>query len=156
MSNTLWRMSVLAAVLAGLAAVEPPARADGGRTELSLRSKYSGDPLVAGARRVGLSVTLDGKGGGSGTLTLDPNIRDGETSTQIAIREIPVQVRLVSDDAHAAKGRRLYELRGTGPEGKPDDGNGRWFLVRPVEGEAPCWLVFADKDGKFSDILVLE
>jgi len=123
---------------------------------LTLKSGYTGKMLVDGARRVGLSVTLDAKGDGSGTLKLDPNISDGAISTTIAVREIPVRVRLVADEGQAGKGRRLYELKRTGPEGKVEEGGERWFLVRPLKKGAPSWLVFADKDGNFQDILVLE
>jgi hypothetical protein len=132
-------------------------RADDKPSEkLDLKSGYTGKVLVDGARRVVLSVTLDDKGGGSGTLTLNPNIVAGGRSTLIAVRDIPVRLRLVQDEGQAGKGRRLYELQRTGPEGKVEEGGERWFLVRPLKAGAPCWLVFADKDGKFQDILMLE
>jgi hypothetical protein len=157
MSNILSRGVVPAPLLVCFAVIASQVRAgDKSPETLTLKSGYSGKVLVDGARRVSLSVTLDEKGDGSGTLTLDPNIRDGARSTTIAIRDIPVRVRLVPDEGQAGKGRRLYELRRTGPEGKAEEGGERWFLAGPLKGGTPCWLVFADKDGKFQDILVLE
>ena len=61
-----------------------------------------------------------------------------------------------ADEGEAGKGRRHYELKRTGPEGKAGDGGEHWFLVRPLKEGMPCGLVFADKDGMFKDILVLE
>jgi hypothetical protein len=74
----------------------------------------------------------------------------------MAVRGIPVRLRLVKDEDQAAKGRRLYEQRKTEEEGKAEAGERRWFLVRPLDKGSPCWLVFADKDGKFQDVLRLE
>src|SRR5262245_60969385 len=157
MPNIVSRGGVLAAALVCLVAYELRVCADDKPPEkLSLKSGYSGKMLVDGARRVSLSVTLDAKGGGSGTLTLDPNIRDGARSTTIAVREIPIRAQLVRDEEQAAKGRRLYELKRTGPEGKVDESGERWFLVRPLKEGRARWLLFADKDGRFQDILVLE
>lgn len=157
MQNTLSRTGVLAAVLACLAAIEPRVRADDTPAEmLTLKSGYSGKVLVAGARRIGLSVTLDEKGDGSGTLMFDPNIVDGLRSTTIAIKTIPVRIRLIRDEEHAARGRRLYELVMTGPEGKVVEGGERWLLVRPLKKDGPYSLIFEDKNGKVQDVLVLE
>src|SRR5262249_24889185 len=148
---------VLAAALAGLLLTEFQVGADDKQFEkLTLKSSYSGKVLIAVARRVSLSVTLDEKGGGSGTLRLDPNIREGATSTLAEIRDIPVRVQLARDEEQATKGRRLDELKRTGPEGKVEEGGERWFLVKPLREGMPYWLVFADKDGKFQDVLVLE
>ena len=157
MSNILARGGVLATALICLVVIELQLRAGYKPPEkLALKSGYSGKVLVGGARRVSLSVVLDEKGGGSGILTLDPNIWDGERSTAIAIREIPIRLRLAQDEGQAGKGRRLYELKRAGPEGQAEEGGERWFLVRPLKEGMPYWLVFADKDGKFQDILVLE
>jgi len=157
MSSFLSRAVVPGVALIGLVVVELQVRAEDKPPEkLALKSGYSGKVLADGARRVSLSVTLDEKGSGSGTLTLDPNITDGERSTAIAILEVPISLQLVPDEGQAGKGRRLYELKRTGPEGKVEEGGPRWFLVRPVEKGAPSWLVFADKDGKFQDILLLQ
>jgi len=144
-------------VLAGLAGGESRGRAeDRPEDSLALKSGYSGKWLTGGARRVHLTITLGEKGTGSGTLTLDPNIYEGDTATQIAIQKIPVQARLVHDEEAAAKGRRLYELRRSEEEGKVDKTGEHWLLVRPLKAGAPCWLVFADKDGKVQDVLMLE
>ncbi|HKA08583.1 MAG TPA: hypothetical protein VKD71_15095 [Gemmataceae bacterium] len=157
MSYVLSRTGVLAAALASFVLVDGPGRAEDKRgQELNLMSRYAGNVLVDGARRVSLSVTLDGKGGGSGTLTFDPNIYEGETATCIAVKYFKVRVEAVADAENETKGRRVYELKQTGPEGKVETGDERWFLVRPIKGGADCWLVFADKDGKFRDILMLE
>src|SRR5262245_40725261 len=136
MPNIVLRRIVMAATLASLVAVELRAQADDKPSEkLTLKSGYSGKMLVEGGRKVSLSVALDGKGNGSGTLRLDPNIHEGNTSTQIAIHEISIQLRLIPDEGQAAKGRRLYELRKV----VMDDSLGRakvepvrWLLVRPV------------------------
>lgn len=156
MSNFLSRRRILAAALAGLLAHELRLCADDKPPEqLALKSGYSGNVLVAGARRISVSVTLDEKGDGSGTLTLDPNIVDKDRSTTIAIKTIPVRIRLIRDKEHTAKGRRLYEMMRTGPEGKIEEGGDRWFLVRPLKNDMPWRLIFADRDGKFQDVLTL-
>jgi hypothetical protein len=31
-----------------------------------------------------------------------------------------------------------------------------WLLVKPLKEGLPCWLLFADKDGKVQDVLMLE
>lgn len=157
MSTVLSRAVVLVAALAGLVLVEGPVRAeDKPPQKLTLKSGYSGKPLVDGARRVRLSVSLDESGNGSGVLTFDPNVVDGKRSTAAAVREIPVQIQLTRDEEQTTKGRRLYELKKTGPEGKVEEGDHRWFLVKPLKEGTPCWLVIADKDGKVQDVLVLE
>jgi hypothetical protein len=156
MANIFLRAGVLV-VLAGLAGGDPRVRAeDRPEDSLTLKSGYSGKWLAGGARRVHLTVTLDKRGDGSGTLTLDPNVYEGGTATQIAIQKIPVRARLAHDDEAAAKGRRLYELRRSEEEGKVDKTGEHWLLVRPFKAGAPCWLVFVDKDGKAQDVLLLE
>jgi|GEM_PF-3892508 len=157
MSNVMSRRGVLAAALGGIASLGLPARAEDRPTAtIHLKSGYSGKWLVAGARQVRLSVTLRASGNGSGTLTLDPNIYEGGTATQIAIRQIEVRVELVHDDEQSAKGRRLYELKKTGLDGKVGAADERWFLVKPIKEGMPCWLLFADRDGKFQEVLILE
>jgi hypothetical protein len=129
MSNILSRGVVLAAALICLVVVALPAPADNKPpAKRTLKSGYSGKVLVGGARQVSLSVALDELGGGSGVLTLDPNIRDGGISTQIAIQEIPIRLRLAQDEGQAGKGRRFYELKRTWPEGKEEVGGsaGSW------------------------------
>lgn len=150
------RAGIFVAALAGLAAVETSVRADGPAETITLKSDYSRDWLVDRARQVHLSMTLDKTGSGSGTLTFDPNIHDEWGSTCIAIHEVRVRVRLICDDARDAKGRRLYELRPVGEEGRVMEDGERWLLVRPLKAGAPCSLVFADKDGKVRDVLLLE
>jgi hypothetical protein len=145
------------AVFTGLIGAKPGALTEGRASEnLALKSTYSKEMLVSGARQVHLSLKLDEKGNGSGTLTFDPNIHDEFGSTCIAINDVPVQVRLVLEDGSAAKGRRVYELKPTGNEGKVDDGREHWLLIRPLKAGAPAALVFVDKDGKVQDVLVVE
>jgi hypothetical protein len=156
MSNVLSPTAFLLVGLAAFAAVETRVRAEAPPETLTLKSGYSRGWLVAGARQLHLSVTLDPTGSGTGTLTFDPNIHDEWGSTCIATREIQVRVRLVPDDAREAKGRRLYELTPVGDEGKVQGDGDRWLLVRPVKAGVPCWLVLPDKDGKVHDVLVLE
>lgn len=157
MSNVLSRGVMPTAALVCLLAAQLQGRADHRQPDkLTLQSGYSRSVLVDWARQVSLSVVLDEKEGGSGTLTFDPNIHDEWGSTCIAIQDIPVRVRLVQDDGRAAKGRRLYELKPVGEEGRVSEGGEHWFLVRPEKAGLPCWLVFADKGGKFGDVLMLE
>ena len=153
MMNVLWRTLAMA----GLLAIGLPARADDKSAEaLTLKSVYSDQKVVSDARQVRLSMKLDDKGNGSGTLTLDPNLHDQFGATQIAITEVPVRVRLTRDDGRDAKGRRLYELRPVGAEGKIDEDGDHWMLVRPLKAGSSSLLIFADKSGKFQDILTLE
>jgi len=156
-TNFLLGTSTLAAALSGFVLIESEARANVKRPDkLTLKSGYSGKVLIDRARRVSLSVTLDGKGSGWGVLTFDPNFYEGGTATQIAIEEISIQLRLVADEAKTAKGRRVYELKRTASEGKVEEGVEHWFLVRPLKEGMPHWLVFVDKDGRFRDVLMLE
>jgi hypothetical protein len=154
MSNVLSR-GVLVAALVGLVAgplrstaCEPPGEV------LTLKSAYSAKPMVDGARQVRLQLRPDASGGGSGTLTLDPNIVDDLGSTCIALTEIPVRVRRILDDEAAAKGRRVYELNRVEEEGK--EGLGRWLLIKPLKAGAPSSLVFVERDGKIRDVVVVE
>jgi hypothetical protein len=123
--------------------------------ELALKSNYSPTVLVNGARQVRLKVTLDPKGRGTGTLETDPNFIDEWGSTCIAIQEYSVSIKLVESKEQTAKGRRLYEIRLRGDEGKVED-QPRWFLIRPVVGNSPTLLVFVDDKGKFQDVLALQ
>jgi len=160
MSNVLSRGGLVAAALVCFAVSGLPVRACPPPPEtLTLKSGYTSKVQIDGARQVVLSVTLDARGSGSGTLSFDPNILNEFGSTQIAIKDIPIRIELVRDDEPAAKGRRLYELK----REVLDDSLGRarveavrWFLVRPFKDGAPCYLVFVDKDGKFQDVLTLQ
>jgi hypothetical protein len=153
MMNVLWRTLAMA----GLLAIGLPARADDKSAEaLTLKSAYSDKKVISDARQVRLSVKLDDKGNGSGTLTLDPNLHNDLGSTQIAITEIPVRVRVVQDDGRDAKGRRLYELKRVVEEGKVDERGEHWFLIRPLKTTAPAMLIFADDAGRFREVLTLE
>ena len=130
MSNVLSRTVVLAAALVSVVVLELQVRAEDKPSEkLALESGYSGKVLIDGARRVSLSVTLDAKGSGSGTLRFDPNILDGDTSTSAAIRKIPIRIQLAPDEAQAAKGRRLFELKRKGDEDKVVEGGVRLMAL---------------------------
>jgi hypothetical protein len=158
MSNVVLRTGVL--VLACLVAVEFRVKAAEKKAEeLNLRSEYSDAPLLKGGREVGLAVTLNEKGGGSGILTLDPNIQREDKNGIISKTLLPdavisVQLKLIQDKAETAKGRRLYELREV-ENGKVDTGRVRWYLAVPLKEGAPCWLMSADENGKFQDIVML-
>jgi hypothetical protein len=160
MLNLSSQAVILVTTLACVGFISDNLRADRRPQEtLDLASAYTGRVLVDGARRVSLSLTLDDKGNGSGVLGLDPNVRDGDTSTAAAVLSIPVRVRLVRDEEQVAKGRQLYELswapRGDGPEGAGPGPGGRWFLVKSLQKGAPCWLVFTGEDGVVQDVLTL-
>ena len=161
MCNIVLWMSALAAVFVPL--FSPTADRDAKRpaAPLTLKSRYSGEIIADGARRVALTVMLDGKGGGSGTLSFDPNIYDANGATQIAIHQVAVRLNQVQDAAHAAKGRRLYEIKRDGRDewfrkcGEVLE-PARWFLVLPEKKDHPSWLVITDTAGKFQDIIVMD
>jgi hypothetical protein len=139
--------------------IAPGVRAAGDKdrgTQLSLSSGYGGYRLLGGkARSVHLSATLDDKGGGKGTLSLDPNLKVfdlfGEMigTTDMAVRELPVTLEEVKVKDPPRGGRRLYEIKGHGL-------TNRLFLVLPAEGTATYRLVSADKDGKAPEVHLLE
>jgi len=163
MLNIVSRSSALVVALMGLAFADLQACPEIKPAEkLTLKSHYTGKVLVDGARRVTLTLTLDSKTGGSGTLTFDPNtyFKNG-SATQIAIHTIAIRADLVPNEDHAAKGRRLYELRRdevdflggrSGLIAEPV----RWYLAIPEKPGTPSWLILADEKGKFHDIIVIE
>ena len=130
-------------------------------TTLTLKSHYTGKAIVDGARRITITATLDAKGGGTGTITFDPNTYTGTSATQIAIQSRAIRLEQVQDDEHAAKGRRLYAITIESRDEtihkrslslqKP-----RRFLVVPEAKGQSSWLVLTDESGKFRDIIVLE
>ncbi len=146
MPNVFAFVSVAAAAVAGLTGPDFVSRCVHPQ-RLTLKSAYSEKPLIDRARQITLAVTIDDRGNGTGVLTFDPNIRDAGASTDIALREVPVQVRLL--DEHDGTGRRLYALAAVG-------GGERWVLVRPLKGGSPSVLMFADQDGKFRDAVLVE
>lgn len=152
MSRSMSLKCVLATAMAGFAVLSAGAKES---EDLSLKSDYSGKFVVDGARRVFLTLTLDDKGNGSGTLSLDPNIVDEWGSTCIAVQTYSIRARVVESDEQAVKGRRLYELKKIGDEGIVEKGSARWFLIRPLKEGSPTWLVFADENGRFQDILAV-
>jgi hypothetical protein len=157
MTTTPSRRAVLTA--ACLLAAGPAARADHLIRVLPAvyTSAYSEDPLRHGARQVTVQLTFEGDGSGSAVLRFDPSRREGSFSTLREVRDVRARFRLIHDDHHAPKGRRVYEL--TEAEGKgsvremPDE---HWLLVTPAKAGAPCSLLFVDKDGKVQDVLMLE
>ena len=151
MSNIVLRTSALAVALTGLALVDLKACPEIKPAEkLTLKSRYTGKVIVDGARQVTLSVTLDEKGGGLGSLTFDPNIYENGTATQIAIHKYLIRMQPVRDEEYAAKGRRLYELKreiledSLGKDRLKDEPV-RWFLVIPEKPGTPSWFVLADQ-----------
>jgi hypothetical protein len=149
MPNVFPLLSVAAVALAGVVDAGFVSRCDHPQ-RLHLKSAYSPKPFLDGARQIHLNVTIDDKGNGRGVLTFDPNIHDKTGSTQIALREVPIKVRLL--DEQDGKGRRLYEL--TSLEAKK--GGERWVLVRPLRGGTPSWLVFTEMGGEFRDAVPVE
>jgi hypothetical protein len=153
--------SVLAlAFIASLAVgIAPGVRAAGDRgtgTQLSLSSGYGGYRLLGGkAHSVHLSVTLDGKGGGKGTLSLDPNSKVFDPfgvmigSTEIAVWDVPVTLEEVKVKDQPRGGPRSYEIQGHGLAK-------RLFLVLPAGGTATYRLVSADRNGSAGEVLLLE
>jgi len=162
MLNIVLRTSALIVALTGLALTNLKACPEIKPAEkIEFKSRYSGKVILDGARQVKLWLVLDGKGGGSGVLTFDPNLYEDGSATQIAIKDIAVRAKLIHDENHAAKGRRLYELKIDTRvdqllESKLRDEPVRWFLVVPEKKGMPSWFVLADKDGKFQDIIVME
>jgi len=92
------------------------------------------------ARTVGLEAKLDGKGGGTGTLTLDPNLVSGRASTAMGIWFVKLTLKEVKAGESAKKGRQLYEVSGEGLEA-------RLFVLVPTKGDGPCWLVIGGEEG---------
>ena len=115
-----------------------------GKQTLHLSSAYFPNGSPAGGRTVTLSVELDGQGGGTGWIAFDPNMvwpgQHGlDIQTLIGFEHKKVTLVLVADKDQAAKGRRLYEVRG--------ETAGRLFLVVPAQAKGPCWLLLAGKAG---------
>jgi hypothetical protein len=156
--SSLASVLVLASIASLAVGIAPGVRAAGHKDtgpQLSLSSGYGGYGLLGGkARSVHLSATLDDKGGGKGTLSLDPNLKVfdlfGEMigTTEMAVRELPVTLEEVKVKDPPRGGRRLYEIKGHGLAN-------RLFLVLPAEGTATYRLVSADKDGKAREVLLL-
>jgi hypothetical protein len=150
---------VLASVASLAAVIAPGVRgADdkGPGTKLPLSSGY-GHGLPGGkARSVHLSATLDDRGGGKGTLFLDPNLKGlnqfGDftgATTAIAVKEVRVTFEEVKVTDQPRGGRRLYEIKGHGL-------NHRLFLVVPAKGSRTYRIVSADQEGKAREVLLLE
>jgi hypothetical protein len=156
-----WSSLALALVLASAAAsvgvLGPGVRGADGKdtgTRLSLSSGY-GHGLL-GWRSVHLSATLDGKGGGEGTLSLDPNFKEFDwfgdftgISTAMRGRELRVTFEEVKAEDRLKGGRRLYEIEGHGLDN-------RLFLVVPAQGGTTYRIVRADKGGRPQEVLLLE
>lgn len=143
-----------------LALVPPAARADVNCLRKSvtfdLRSAYTGEVIIDSARRVYLTVAVNGSGDGSGTLTFDPNTVKGIMCTAVAVTPIRVKVELVKDEKYTVKGRRVYKLTRDDGEGERAKGEGHWLLVVPTNGGSAGSLVFLDQKGKFRDSIALE
>lgn len=120
---------------------------------LALETAHFAKPIVTmtgnlGAKTVGLEAKLDGKGGGTGTLTLDPNLVVGRASTMMRIWSLKVTLKEVQADESAKKGRQLYELSGKGLEE-------RLLVSVPTQGDGPCWLLIGGKEG-IEDMIELQ
>lgn len=112
---------------------------------LALETAYFEKPIVTmggnlGAKTVGLEATLDGKGGGTGKLTLDPNLKHGGASTAMGIWSVKVDLKEVKTDESAKKGRQLYEVSGQELEA-------RLLVSVPAKEDGPCWLLIDGKEG---------
>jgi hypothetical protein len=116
----------------------------GDKREVGVSSGYHYQPIKLvdghGARRLYLQVQLDGKSG-SGTLSLDPNLErytafgDDDGNTEMAIKEIKVQLVQVEKDDPTKKGRLLYEV-------KYEKLLHRLYLVvPPTKSESPLLLL---------------
>ncbi|HVK09750.1 MAG TPA: hypothetical protein VM597_13325 [Gemmataceae bacterium] len=156
MSMVLSRRYALTAACAGLLTAFPAAAKKQPSEDLVLKSAYSPKLFVEWARQVHLTVMFDAKGNGSGTLTFDPNIHDDLRSTGMAIKDITVRVRRVQDDHHAAKGRRLYELKQIPKDDRLRPAEPSWLLSVPTKKGAPCSLLFVGEDGKAKDVVMME
>jgi hypothetical protein len=151
--NVVLLVSAVAAAWAGLASDEFVSRCVQPK-RIELKSKYHGDKPVDGGRTILVSVTVDEKGNGSGTITFDPNFVTKFGTTEIGYYPTPIKVRL--RDEHDAKGRRIYELTPTGSKDGGDERAERWLLIRPLVEGTPSMLVFTDKNGQFRDVVMVQ
>lgn len=146
MKRRTWFALALLCMLIGL--YEAPARTHAASEKegatLRYESAYSEQPLLRHAKTIGLEVTLDGKGGGRGTLILDPNTRRGKVSTLIAQEMVKVTLKQVEDEKHAKEGRQVYELQGKGLD--------RVRVAVPVKENEPSMLLIGGNDGKINVI----
>ena len=111
---------------------------------LVLETAYFDRPILGSARTVTIEVNFDGKGGGKGTLTLDPNIRSGGVSTLMADTQVKVTLKKVEDAKYGKDGRQVYEISGKGLEPVR--------LAVPEKSDRPVLLLIVSKDGKVEAI----
>ncbi len=140
MVKQFWPLAVLIGLTLLLTAEGPTASAQGaGERTIKLTSGYHAEGLFPGARQVGLSATLDGKGGGKGVLSLNPNVIEGFRSTLLPIEEVKIALEVARDSGQAEKGRQLYHIKG--------EGLGQLLLDAPMDGQGPYWLIRVDQEG---------
>jgi hypothetical protein len=105
-----------------------------------------------GPAQLTLSVTLDGKGGGEGTLALDPNQKAldsfGKVKGGTLLGFEPWKVTFKQVEA-IDDGSRLYEI-----EGQKSDR--RLSLLVPPPGATTYRLIVADKDGRAREVILLQ
>jgi hypothetical protein len=144
-------MFALAICIGALGVISSPgsAAAEEAGIQISLSSGYSRIGLLGGRfHSLQLSVTLDVKGEGKGTLTLDPNLAtvdvfgDITDITEIAVH--PRAVTLAEVNVKDPAGRRVYEIKGE-----------NLFLVIPATGTT-YRLIRRDEDGKNREVILLE
>jgi len=148
------RSSIVFAVLSVAAALHWCVATQGneakGGKKLNLKSSYFDKPILLRGRTVSLAIELDNRGGGKGTISLDPNIRDEKTrtSTRMGFHPVDVTLNVVKGENAEKKGRKLYKI--SAEKLKLD----QLLLVIPTEANTPCWLVIAGK-GAVEDIIVM-
>lgn len=142
-------------VLESDTATEP---ARGAGTKVMLGSGYVGRPLLSakGPRSIRVKATFDDKGGGAGTLELDPNhinldYHGNSTSTTLlSIAEVKVTFESVKNKEKPDQAKRLYEVKGY----KLADH--RLYLVKAHEGWTTYRLVMTNRDGAVVEVVLLE
>lgn len=139
----------VACAIVSMFATSVAVRADDPKAErtIQMESKYISKGIIGTAKTIGLEVKLDGKGGGTGTLTLDPNHRSGQLSTLMAITDMKVKLQEIKPDETGNKGRQLFEISGKKLEKELDKGVDRLLLMVPKNEDAPCWLLLLSKEG---------
>jgi hypothetical protein len=156
MLHDMSRRRFVTAAIGGVAALAVPSLAFGCKPKtLTLKSRYTGERVFDGARRVTLSVTWREAHNGEGLLILDPNISDDFRSTCIAIDEVPVEIKHLYDTQPLRNAKRYYELKERGADRKLKAGGRCWQLDQLLEANPTYVLKSIDKGGNVTATIEL-